>query len=348
MAVKSRVGVVGCGFIAQSIHIPSWLKCRRAALVAVCDKNGEMAAQAARRFKVDRYYSDLGDMLMEEGLDIVDVCTSINTHAPLAIQAMEAGCNVLVEKPIAINSHEAGEMIVVSQENGVKLGVVHDMLFGISVMKIREMVKKGAVGDVVGVEIRQNFPAQDFPVIADPAHWWHRLPGGVFGDSLPHPLYLAREFLGELEPAVVHTRKIGPLAHMPFDELRIVLEGDKGIATIISSCNSPSLMMIDVLGTEMNLHGDLYSSLVTTYKARSNMGRVKPSSRARANVIQSAQILLSTASTAMRVVTDNRGGHRHLIDKFVESTQNGKEPPVTAEDGIQTLRLLEKITSQMA
>lgn len=342
-----RVGVVGCGFISQSIHIPSLVRCKGAKLVAVCDKNEELARNVAQGFKIDNPYSDFGDMLKKERLDIVDICTSINTHAPLSIKAMEAGCNVLVEKPIAQNSNEADEMIRVAVRNGVILGVVHDMLFGLPLMKIKSMVKRGMVGDVVGVEIKQSFPPQDFPIIADPAHWWHKLPGGVFGDALPHPIYLAREFLGELKPVAVYARKLGHLEHMRFDELRIILEGKSGIATIISSCNSPSLMMIDVFGTKMNLHGDLYSSAVTTYQARSKMGKVSPASRVMANIIQSTQILRSTAATAVQVVLGKRGGHRALITEFIKSIRSGQEPPVTAEDGLQTLKLLEKITSRM-
>ncbi len=347
MAIQLRVGAVGCGFIAQNIHIPCWVKCRGAELVAVCDKNDELAGHVAKRFKIDNHYSDFGEMLDKERLDIVDICTSINTHAPLSIQAMEAGCNVLVEKPIALTTNEADEMKGASTKNRVKLGVVHDMLFGLVMMRIKSMVKKGIMGDLVGVEIKQGYPPQDFPIISDPTHWWHKLPGGVFGDALPHPIYLAREFLGELEPVAVHVKKLGHFDHMRFDEVRIILEGRSGVATIISSCNWPSLMMIDIFGTKMNLHGDLYSSVVTTYQARSDMGKVDPASRAIANIIQSAQILMSTASTAVRVILGEGGGHRLLINKFIESMQNGTEPPVTAEDGRQTLRLLEKITSQM-
>ena len=97
-----KVGLVGCGFIAQSAHIPSLLKCRGAELVAVCDRNEELASSVTTRFKVNKHYADLGDMLSKERLDMVEICTSINTHAPLCIQAMEAGCHVLVEKPIAL------------------------------------------------------------------------------------------------------------------------------------------------------------------------------------------------------------------------------------------------------
>ncbi len=342
-----RVGVIGCGFIAQSIHIPSLVKSRGVKLVAVCDKDEELAGNIARKFRIDKHYSDFGEMLNQERPDMVDVCTSIGTHAPLSIQAMEAGCHVLVEKPIAQTTSEADEMIRASIKNKVRLGVVHDMLFGLAMMRTKSMVNKGIVGDLVGVEIRQSCPPQDFPVISDPTHWWHKLPGGVFGDTLPHPIYLAREFLGELELVAVHVRKLGHLDHMRFDEVRIILEGKSSIATIISSCNLPSLMVIDIFGTKMNLHSNLYNGVVIKYRGKSDMGQGSPPQRALENLNWSFQILSNTVATGARVILGKRGGHRILINRFIESIQNGTEAPVTAEDGKQTLRLLERITSQM-
>jgi predicted dehydrogenase len=315
--------------------------------VAVCDKNEELAGNVSREFKIDRYYSDFGEMLSQERPDMVDICTAISTHALLAIQAMESGCHVLVEKPIALTTDEADDMIRASVRNGVRLGVVHDMLFALAMMRTKSMVNKGIVGDLVGVEIKQSCPPQDFSIIADPTHWWHKLPGGVFGDTLPHPIYLAREFLGELEPVAVHAMKLGHLDHMRFDEVRIILEGKRGIATIISSCNLPSLMEIDIFGTRMNLHGNLFNGVVIKYRGKTDHGKSRVQQRALENLNWSFQILGNTLATGARVVLGKRGGHRILIRKFVESVQNGTELPVTAEDGRQTLRILEKITSQM-
>jgi predicted dehydrogenase len=342
-----RAAVVGCGFIAQSIHIPSLLKAKAAELAAVCDKNEELAKNVARKFGIDKYYSDFGEMLNQERPDVVDVCTAIGTHAALSIQAMDAGCHVLVEKPMALTGDEADEMIKASLRNGVRLGVVHDMLFGLAMMRVKSMVSRGIIGDLVGVEIKQSCPPQDFPVISDPTHWWHKLPGGVFGDTLPHPLYLAREFLGELTPLAVYAGKLGHLEHMRFDELRIILEGEKGIATIISSCSMPSLMVIDIFGTRMNLHGNLYNGVVIKYRGKSDMGQGSPPRRALENVNWSFQLLSNTLSTGARVFLGKRGGHRVLISEFIESVQNGTEPPVTAEDGRRILGLLEEITRQM-
>ncbi len=289
-----KVGVVGCGFIAQNAHIPSLLKCRNVKLAALCDRNEDLARDVARKFKIGKYYSDLKEMLDVERLDVVDVCTAIDTHASLAIQAMEAGCHVFTEKPLALNTTDADRMIDVSRNNQVKLSVNHHLLFIPTVTKMKSIIDKGLIGDLVRVEIKQSFPPQDFPIISDANHWWHKLPGGVFGDTLPHPIYLAREFLGDIEPVAVYPKKMGNLDHMRVDEVQIVLEGRNGAGTIISSCNWPSLWMIDIFGTEKNIHANLHNSVVITYGGKTDMGKGIAFLYARENISQSFRILTDT------------------------------------------------------
>jgi len=342
-----KAGVVGCGFIAQNAHIPSLLKCRNVRLAAICDRNEDLARSVAGKFKIGKYYADFKEMLDVEKLDVVNVCTSIDTHASLAIQAMEAGCHVFTEKPLALNTTDADEMIQVSKKNNVKLGTNHHLLFIPPVQKIKRILAKGIIGDLVRVEVKQSCPPQDFPIIADPNHWWHKLPGGVFGDTLPHPIYLAREFLGDIEPVAVYPKKMGNLDHMRFDEVQIILQGRKGVGTIISSCNWPSLWMIDIFGTKKNIHANLHNSVVITYGGKTDMGKGIASLYARENLQRSFRILTDTFAGGVNFIQGKHRGIPTGIRKFMESIQNGTEPPVTAEDGREVLRVWEKITSQM-
>ena len=68
-----KVGIVGCGKIAQKRHIPSLLKIKNAELVAACDKNGDLAGRVARGFHISRYYTDLSEMLKKNHIDVVHV-----------------------------------------------------------------------------------------------------------------------------------------------------------------------------------------------------------------------------------------------------------------------------------
>lgn len=348
MSVRSlNVGVIGCGYVAQVGHIPSLLKCRGVNLVAICDRNKDLATNVARKFKIGKCYSDLKEMLDNEKLDVVDICTSIDTHAPLAIQAMDAGCHVFTEKPLAMNPREADEMIKVSNRNRVSLSVMQNSLFLPAVMKMRHLIDKGVIGKLVRVDIIQSTPPQDFPPIADPNHWYHKLPGGVLFDNLPHPIYLMRAFLGDIEPIAVQASKIGGLQHLPIDEVQILFKGEQGVGTIISSCNYPSCWAVDIFGTRACLHGDLYNSYVITYRGKSKAGRPIATLYARENLNRSFQILSNTLSIGVKVLLGKHYGAPIAISRFMESIQSGTKPPVTADEGREVLRILEKIISQL-
>lgn len=72
-----KVGVVGCGYVAQVGHIPALLKCRNVNLVAICDRDEDLARKVAGKFKIGKCYANFKEMLDSEKLDVVDICTSI-------------------------------------------------------------------------------------------------------------------------------------------------------------------------------------------------------------------------------------------------------------------------------
>lgn len=342
-----KVGVVGCGYVVQNGHIPALLKCKDVRLVAVCDKNIELAAKVAKNFKLHRYYADLEQMLVSEKLDVVDICTPIQTHAPLAIQAMGAGCHVFTEKPMALNTAGADAMIEAAHRNKVKLSVNHQLLFTPTVQKMKSLVDKGVIGNLIRVEIVQSTPPQDYPAIADPNHWYHKLPGGIHADNLPHPIYLIREFLGNIEPIAVYPSKMGSLGHLRPDEIQIVIKGERGNGTIISSCNYPSLWAVNVFGTKKNIYGDLNNSYVIVYEGKSKAGMGIPTLYARENLSRSFQILSSTLSVAIKLMLGKHRGLPIAIAKFIESIQKDTPPPVTPTDGREVVRVWEKIISEL-
>jgi len=339
-----KVGVVGCGQVAQRFHIPSLLKIKNAEAVAVCDRDEELARRVAKRFHISRYYADFSEMLGKEELDMVHICTSPKAHATLSIQAMDAGCHVLVEKPMALSLREADEMVAASKENGVKLCVVHNQLFDPVVLKAKSMVAEGSIGDLTGIDSKIAF-AKDSGGIADKDHWYHKLPGGPFGEELAHPIYLAMAFLGHVEPVAVYTKKLGGYDWVVADELRVILEGENGLATITSSCNWPKTKaIIDVFGTRMNLRIDLWNSTMTTYGI---YGHSRPS-RALENLRQSLSILAGTTFTTLNMILGRfHTGQYTLIEQFIESIQNDTEPPVTPEEGREVMRVYEGITAQI-
>ena len=339
-----RVGIVGCGRVAQRWHIPPLLKMKDVRIAAVCDMNEDLAKRTAKSFRINRYYADLSQMLERENLDMVDICTSPKTHATLSVMVMEASCDVLVEKLFAMSTKEADEIIRASEENKVKLCVAHNKLFQPMVMRATSMTNLGAIGHLTGIDIVDAWPKENVDFM-NKDHWYHKLPGGVLGEILPHPIYLAMSFLGKLEPVAVYARKLCSYEWVAADELRVILEGKRGTGMLTASCNWPKGgSTLDVLGTEKNLHIDLQTGVLTKFGTG---GESRPW-RALDNLSQGYQLFTCTTSAALNTLLGRQhSGHHTLIQKFVESIINDTEPPVTGEEGKEVVRVLERITAQM-
>ncbi|MBA7572778.1 MAG: hypothetical protein GH159_01695 [Dehalococcoidia bacterium] len=326
-------------------HMSSMRKINDAKVVAICDKNEALARRVAKNLRIKSYYADLSEMLDKEKVDVVDICAPPQTHLALATQAMEAGCHVLTEKPMALTTQEADEMIKAARANQVQLCVVHNELFMPVVMKARAMVDEGVVGDVVGVSITDSI-ARDADLVLNKDHWCHKLPGGIFGEMLPHPIYLVQAFLSGLEPVAVHSRKLGSRDWLAADELRVILEGENGLATITESVNWPEdFMVLDIFGTEMSLHVDIWGAVMTGYAVAGGGGRF---SRGGQNLEQGFQRLGGTAATAFNVISGRfRDGHRSVIQQFFESVRTGIGMPVTVEEAREAVRLYQAVTAQI-
>jgi predicted dehydrogenase len=344
MAKPLRVGVVGGGG-AAFWHILSMRKIGNIEVAAICDENEARARRVAKAFHIKSAYADLSEMLGKEKMDVVDICAPPQTHPALAVRAMGAGRHVLTEKPMALTTKEADEMIKVARANQVQLGVVHNELFMPVVIKAREMVDEGVVGDVVGVSITDSM-ARDADLILNKEHWCHKLPGGIFGEMLPHPVYLAQAFLGRLEPAAVHSWKLGSRDWMAADELRVVLEGKSGLATITESVNWPEdFMVLDIFGTKMSLHVDIWGAVMTGYGVAGEGRRFR---RGWQNLELGFQRLGGTAAAAFNIISGRFGdGHRSVIRQFLESVRTGIGMPVTVEEAREAVRLYQAITARI-
>jgi predicted dehydrogenase len=189
-----RVALVGCGQIARA-HIGALAGQADLTIVGVCDRDEQQARQAAA-LSGARPYTDLETMLRTERPNAVHVLTPPATHANLAIAAIEAGCHVLVEKPMALSLADADRMIAAATARGVMLGTNHNYRHKPSISKAERLVAAGAIGRVVHVNAYYGVSDEaEAMANAGGNHWAYRLPGGVFTDYLPHLLYLQMALL---------------------------------------------------------------------------------------------------------------------------------------------------------
>ena len=113
-----KIAIIGCGTIANSAHIPSYLKNKKAEIKYSCDIIPERAEAAVEKYGCGKAVVDYHEILQDEEVEAVSVCTPNNVHSVIAIDFLKAGKNVLCEKPAARTYEEALEMQRVQHETG--------------------------------------------------------------------------------------------------------------------------------------------------------------------------------------------------------------------------------------
>jgi len=342
---KLKVAVVGCGSVAQKRHIPGFRRLKgKISLCALCDLNQGLATEVAKRFGVPHVYSNLSDMLSKEDLDIVDICTPPHVHTSVAIESIENSCNVLMEKPMALNVSDCNKMIYAAKKYGTKLSIVHNQRFYPSFIKAQELVDEGAIGKLTGIRILSLTNRKEYMAHKD--HWVHKLPGGVIGETGPHTIYMSLAFMNTIKNVDVYAKKTLNYPWVLYDDYRIELEGDNMNGSIyISHAGDYTASAVDLFGTKSSIVVELESLLLTQAKLED----LKPTSVALSSLRVAAQIVKGVVSNTFKVIFRTPMlGHDIMIEKFVNSIINDQPVPVTPEEGRETVRVMEKIVEKLA
>lgn len=194
-----RVGVIGGGFGVQ--HLQGYGVTENAEVVAFCQRTRDKAEALAREFGVPHVYTDYRELLAHEGLDAVSIVAPPHLHAEMVAAAMDRGLHVLCEKPLAMNTAEAGTML----EQAEAAGRVHMTAFNHrhipALAYMKELMDGGYVGGrVLHVESRWFGETRYAPGLT---HYWRHtreLAGfGVLGDIGVHVVDRLRWLIGEFE-----------------------------------------------------------------------------------------------------------------------------------------------------
>lgn len=148
-----KVAVIGCGTIANAQHIPAYLNNDEAEIKYFCDIIPERAQAAVEKYGCGTALTDYKEVLADDEIEAISVCTPNNMHSKIAIDALKAGKNVLCEKPAARTYEEALQMQKIQNETGkvLNIGVVNR--FNIGVNKIKEFIDSGKLGDIYQVYV---------------------------------------------------------------------------------------------------------------------------------------------------------------------------------------------------
>lgn len=151
MENKKKVAVIGCGTIANSAHIPAYLKNPDVEIKYFCDIIPEKAEKAVREYGCGKAVYDYHTILDDDDLDAVSVCTHNDLHSVISIDFMKAGKDVLCEKPAARILSEALEMQKVAHDTGRILNIGVCNRFGTNVNKVKKLIDDGELGEVYHV-----------------------------------------------------------------------------------------------------------------------------------------------------------------------------------------------------
>jgi predicted dehydrogenase/nucleoside-diphosphate-sugar epimerase len=348
-----EVCIIGCGVIAEE-HLKILKRIQGIRVTGICDSNPDAAAKLASNFSVPNAYSDVHRMLEAERPHAVHIVTPPQSHADLTQAAVQSGCHVLVEKPMAVTSREARAMAEIAAKHGRKLCIDHNHLYDPVVVRARQIVESGDMGDIVWVESYYGFdlgnnPDSRYLLPGGDKHWTFQLPGGLYQNLASHPLSLALDILGKPTKVQAHARYGRILPHADSDELRIILETPRATGmAVVSLAASPRSQFVDIYGTKMTLHVDVLNKWIIVQG--SVKGLPKAASRALMHLRHGSAVIGGTLGSMIKVLRGRWSfcdGMEILIREFYRSLQNDCAPPVTAEDGISTMDIMDEVWQQI-
>ena len=197
--------LVGAGDVARKRVAAALAGASGAALTAVCDLRAEDAQSLAAEYGVEAVFTDLEEALETSGADAVYVATPVALHLPHAVQALEAGKHVLVEKPLGLTAEECGRAVAAAAQSGKTAGCAYYRRLFPAYRQAREMLDAGAFGRIVLA--RMVFFSWFAPASGDPKYWRvvrGRSGGGPLSDMGTHMFDVLIGLLGQ--PASVFAR----------------------------------------------------------------------------------------------------------------------------------------------
>lgn len=243
---KIRIAIVGCGRIAKN-HFGSIEKHAGAVdLVAVCDINAAVLNEHSERYGVPGY-AEMDDMLRQESMDMVVLCTPSGLHPKQTVLAASRGVHVMTEKPMATRWKDGAHMVKACDEAGVRLFVVKQNRRNATLQLLKRTVEKKRFGRIfmVNVNVFWTRPQEYY----DSAKWrgtWE-FDGGAFMNQASHYVDLLDWLIGPIESVQAYT---GTLA-------RDIQVEDTGVMSIRWRSGALGSMNVTMLTFPKNLEGSI-------------------------------------------------------------------------------------------
>jgi predicted dehydrogenase len=331
---RIRIAIVGAGRIAETAHIPAYLTNKYADLVAIVDTNNKQLMRMAKKFKVKKTFSSVDDLLDNEEIDALSICTPPNTHSEIALKGFQHDVNILCEKPLATDVDSGQKMVAASKDNRKILMVGFHRRFLPNYQRAKKYVLNGSLGHVYCVEDHFIEPN---PLLGwGKSKWFFKQNiGGVLFDIAPHVFDMLNYIFNDF-PVAISARSFTYLDQSVEDCCVFIVEysgGRVGIGTT-SWLSSTVLENLNVYGTAQNL-----------FVSPDFFLRVNPTEIRQIALLRSAfESLVSMKFPNLPIVSTKTVNPYQLeIDYFIDRIRNNIISHESALNGLSAL-----ITSEMA
>lgn len=201
-----RIGLIGTGYIGKAHAIayaqaPTVFNLRgKLVREMVAEVNPALAAERAQAFGFNRSTGDWRVLVADPAIDVVDICSPNHLHKEMALEAIRHGKHVYSEKPLALNAHDAREMVDAAKRAGVKTLVGFNYMKNPTAQLAKEIIARGEIGEVIHFYGTHNEDYMADPL--SPIHWhcFKETAGlGALGDLAAHIVNMAQYLVGEIE-----------------------------------------------------------------------------------------------------------------------------------------------------
>lgn len=320
---RVNVAVIGCGFIAQTAHIPHLLRIPEAKLVSVADVEPSNLNEVSEKFGITEKFSDYSSVLKSNDADAIVICTPTSTHDQIAINAAEAGKHVFCEKPMASTSVDADLMIKAAKENEVKLMVGHFSRFLPNHIIAKKFVDKGDIGRVLHVEAKSE------TLIIKPDE-------GVLLDYGVHLIDLVCWYLDYSQIDSVAGLLHSSTEDSPNTEVTLIMRFNNGVIGKVDAFWMPDWhswsateRSVKILGSKGKIISDLTGPALSIYKDRTFLGRLRGLHKIMPRQAVNPKLPLTQLAYLKEL--------EHFIDCIIKD----KEPSVSGYQGKKVVQIVE-------
>lgn len=339
--IKLKYALIGCGRIAPNHIAAALANADELEITAVCDLVCENIDGLLGKFELNnkniKKYSDYKEMLEKEKPELVSVATDSGKHARIALDCINAGCNVIVEKPIAMSLEDADALIEAAKKRGVKLCACHQNRFNRSVQKIHGALEAGRFGRLFhgAAHIRWNRGGNYYKQAPWRGKW--ASDGGALMNQCIHNIDLLRWMMGEPSEIMAYTDR---LAH-PYIEAE-----DLGLAVVKFKNGSYGLIEGTTNIYPKNLEETLYIfGEKGTIKAGGKSVNCIEEWNFGDNFDDRDEVISKFSENPPNVYGF---GHTPLYKDMIAAIKENREPYVTGEDGRAALEIVLAIYKSAA